>query len=81
MPELTDRDRAILHFEDSWTRDAGRKEAAIREQFGFSFTRYHQELGRIIHEPGAVQAYPSLTKRLQQARAERAEKRAKRTFS
>ena len=41
-PGLTARERAVLAFERQWWRYAGAKEAAIREEFGLSPTRYYQ---------------------------------------
>jgi hypothetical protein len=40
--ELTDRQQAILIFERQWWKFAGAKEAAVREQFDMTATRYYQ---------------------------------------
>ena len=71
MPELTDRDRDILAFERGWWRHAGAKEAAIRERFDMTATRYYQVLNRIIDEPAALVADPLLVNRLRRLRAQR----------
>nr|WP_018177445.1 DUF3263 domain-containing protein [Jongsikchunia kroppenstedtii] len=41
---LTKQQHATLEFEGKWWRFAGNKEAAIREQFGLSPTRYYCQL-------------------------------------
>lgn len=78
MP-LSDRDRAILDFENEWRRHAGAKEEAIRSELGVSPARYYQLLGRVIDTAPALEYDPMLVKRLrrmrearQQARLERA---------
>ncbi len=39
MPELSDRDRAILDLERGWWRHPGAKQRAIREDLGLPPTR------------------------------------------
>ena len=67
--ELSDRDRAILAFERRWWRFAGAKEQAIRDEFGESATRYHQELNALMDKPAALEADPVLVNRLRRRRA------------
>jgi len=80
LPELSERDRAILQFEArSWPHQ-GRKEAAILETFGLTSARYHQLLLKVIAKPEALAAEPVLVKRLQRLVARRAQARAAREF-
>jgi hypothetical protein len=65
---LTDRDRAILAFEEEHWVHTGRKQNDIREQFGISTPRYYQALGELIQNPDAVEAFPQLTKRMLERR-------------
>lgn len=68
---LTDRDRAILTFEDRFYRFAGVKEQAIRDELGISATRYYQLLNGLLDDPEALAAAPvtvSRCRRLRQAR-------------
>jgi hypothetical protein len=58
----------IIDFERRWGRRRRGKERAIRERFGFSPTRYHQMLNRIIDLPQAIAHDPVLVRRLQRMR-------------
>jgi Protein of unknown function (DUF3263) len=70
-----ERARAILDFErGAWTLE-GSKERAIRERFGFSPTRYHQLLHRIIDTPSALEYDPMLVRRLRRIREARRRRR------
>jgi hypothetical protein len=71
---LSDRDRAILTFEEQHWVHTGRKQNDIREQFGISAARYYQLLHEIAATPDAVAAFPQLTKRMLERR--RAHERA-----
>jgi Protein of unknown function (DUF3263) len=71
MPALTDRDRAILDFEKNWYRFEGAKQAAIREQFDLSPTRYYQLLNALVDNPEALRAEPVVIRRLQRQRQSR----------
>jgi Protein of unknown function (DUF3263) len=75
---LTDRDRAILDFESEWTRHAGAKEEAIREQLGLAPARYYQLLGRVIDTVPAQEYDAMLVKRLRRLRDARVQARASR---
>ena len=77
---LTDRDRAILAFENAWTKDAGTKHEKIRDAFGLSAARYYMLVNRILDDPDAQVAMPAEVNRLRRLRDERVEKRAKRQF-
>jgi len=69
--ELTERDLAILQFERQWWKYAGAKEAAIKELFDMSSTRYYQVLNALIDNPAALAADPMLIKRLRRLRSQR----------
>ena len=72
---LDDRARAILDFErEAWRLD-GPKERSIRERFGFSPTRYHHLLHRIIDTPAALAYDPMLVRRLRRIREVRRRRR------
>jgi hypothetical protein len=73
--ELDERDRSILDFERGSFMLEISKERAIRERFGFSPTRYHQLLGRVIDRPEALAYDPMLVRRLRRLRDERRRKR------
>lgn len=75
MTDLTDTERQVLDFERGWWKYAGAKETAIRDQFGFSATRYYQLLHALIERPEALAYDPPLVNRLIRLRAERARRR------
>jgi hypothetical protein len=68
---LTDRDRAILDFERSWWTQPGPKDAAIRERFELSGTRYYQLLTELLDDPAALDYDPLLVRRLRRVRERR----------
>jgi hypothetical protein len=72
---LDERARAILDFEREAWRLEGPKERAIRERFGFSSTRYHQLLHRVIDTPSALAYDPMLVRRLRRIREVRRRRR------
>lgn len=74
--ELSARELDILAFERAWWRRGGRKEEAIREEFGISAARYYQVLGALIETPSALREDPMLVKRLQRLRDARTVRRA-----
>lgn len=67
-PDLTDLERQVLDFERLRWRFAGAREAAIREQFDMSPTRYYQLRNAVIDKPAALVYAPSLVKRLRRLR-------------
>ena len=72
---LDPRDRELLDFErEAWKLHMS-KERAIRERFGFSATRYHQLLNRVIDRPAALAYDPMLVRRLRRLRDSRRRKR------
>ncbi|MEV6375983.1 DUF3263 domain-containing protein [Micromonospora musae] len=72
---LTEREQAILGFEQQWWRHAGAKEQAIRDVFGLSATRYYQLLNGLLDNPAALAAEPVLIGRLRRLRSSRARNR------
>jgi hypothetical protein len=76
--ELTAVELEILEFERQWWRLAGAKEQAIRDRFGLSSTRYHQQLNALLDSPAALRADPMLVKRLQRIRSSRERDRSAR---
>ncbi|MFC4018800.1 DUF3263 domain-containing protein [Micromonospora sp. GCM10011542] len=74
-PGLTERERAILDFEQQWWRHAGAKEQAVRDTFGLSSTRYYQLLNGLLDNPAALAADPVLIGRLRRLRSSRARNR------
>lgn len=69
--DLTERDKAILDFERSWWAEPGPKEAAIRERFELSSTRYYQLLNELIDSDEAVAHDPLVVRRLRRLRDRR----------
>ena len=76
--ELTERDHAVLAFERQWWKYAGAKEAAIKDLFDMSATRYYQVLNALIDKPEALVADPMLVKRLRRLRSTRQRTRSAR---
>jgi hypothetical protein len=76
--ELSATEAEILEFERQWWRLPGAKEQAIRDRFGLSSTRYHQQLNALLDSPAALRADPMLVKRLQRLRSARNSDRAAR---
>jgi hypothetical protein len=74
-PPLTDRERAILAFEQRWWKYAGAKEQAIRDTFDLSATRYYQLLNGLLDNPAALAAEPMVVGRLRRLRSSRARTR------
>ena len=68
LSDLDHRSKEILDFErESWKLSVT-KERAIRERFGFSPSRYHQVLHRIIDRQEALVYDPMLVRRLRRVR-------------
>jgi len=72
---LDERERALLDFEREAWKLGKPKERAIRERFGFSAPRYHQQLNRLIDRPEALSYDPMLVRRLRRVREARRRKR------
>ena len=78
VADLSDRDREIIAFERQWWKYAGAKEAAIKELFDMSSTRYYQVLNGLIDNQAALEFDPMLIKRLRRLRAQRQRARSAR---
>lgn len=76
--EISERDAAILDFEESWFTAEVPKEQAIMERFSLSATRYYQRLNTLIDEPAALGYKPLLVKRLRRLRSQRQAERSSR---
>ena len=68
LSSLDQRSREVLDFEREAWKLTVTKERAIRERFGFSPSRYHQLLHRIIDQPEALIYDPMLVRRLRRVR-------------
>ena len=79
-PDLTERDRAIIAFESTWTRHSGEKEGSIRARFGIGPSRYYQLLNAALNHPLALEQDPVNVHRLRKLRDERAHARSARSF-
>ena len=75
MQQLTDLDTATLDFERQWWKYAGAKEAAIRDVFDETTTRFYQRLNALIDRPEAMAYDALLVRRLRRLRAARARQR------
>ncbi|HIY41792.1 MAG TPA: DUF3263 domain-containing protein [Candidatus Nocardiopsis merdipullorum] len=74
-PALAEREQRILAFERQWWKFEGSKEQAIRDEFGFSATRYYQLLNGLVERPEALAFDPMTVKRLRRLRADRQRQR------
>jgi hypothetical protein len=77
-PGLSERDCRVLEFERQWWKYAGAKEAALRDLFDMSATRYYQVLNALLDNPAALEFDPMLVKRLRRMRASRQRARSAR---
>lgn len=75
-PELSDRDREILEFERLRWKYAGAKEAAVRERFDMSLTRYYQVLNALVDRPEALAYDAQLVNRIRRLHAARRRQRS-----
>lgn len=72
---LTVKEKMTLEFERTWWKYAGAKEAAIRELFDESTTRYYQRLSVLLERPDALAHDPMTVRRLRRLREARAQAR------
>ncbi|NBO54465.1 MAG: DUF3263 domain-containing protein, partial [Actinobacteria bacterium] len=61
---LSERELAILSFEQGWWSLDGPKESLIRERFQISPEAYYQELNALIDKAEALEADPLVVRRL-----------------
>lgn len=71
----------ILDFANRRFRDPGHREQAIRDEFGFSATRYFQRLNALIDRPEAQAYSPILVKALRARRALKQQARSARQLN
>ncbi|MEO6989784.1 MAG: DUF3263 domain-containing protein [Aquihabitans sp.] len=72
---LTERDKAILDFEQSWWSQTGVKADAVRDRFELSTTRYYTLLTEILEDPASLDYDPLLVRRLRRDRDRRRRER------
>ena len=75
MPDLTDLETAILAFEHLRWQQPGAKDAAIRDRFEVTPTRYYQLLRGLLGRPEALAHDPVVVNRLLRLRAQGARRR------
>lgn len=68
---LSEREQGIIDFERSWWAEPGPKEAAIRERFDVSPTRYYELLAGLIDSDDALAYDPLVIRRLRRLRDRR----------
>ena len=66
--DLTALQRSILDFEAAARTHAGAKASAIRARFGWTTTRYYQQLNALIDTEAALRYDALLVRRLQRIR-------------
>lgn len=66
---LTCPEKRILDFANRRFRTPGEREQAIRDEFGYSATRYYQRLNALIDQPRALAYAPVTVNRLRAVRA------------
>lgn len=69
--QLSQRDRAILDFEQSWWESATPRGQAVREQFQLTESEYAEVLNQLIASETALLAEPLLIRRLRRLRDRR----------
>ncbi len=68
MPDLSERDRALLHFEEQWTTPVEGKEAQVFKRFGLSMIEYERVVDALLQRPDVAADYRILFKRRGRAR-------------
>lgn len=68
---LTEREKAILDFEQRWWTMPGPKEALIKKHLSLSATHYYHLLGRLLDSSEAVHHDPLVVYRLRRQRQHR----------
>lgn len=69
--ELSERDIGIIEFERTSWQLPGSKEAAIRQRFGLSTSRYYQLRDNLLESREALQYDPLVIRRLLRLRNKR----------
>jgi hypothetical protein len=65
---LTDQDRQILDFEESWWTRPDPKATGIRDRLGMSPTGYYRRLGELVDTSDALDHAPLVVRRLRRRR-------------
>ena len=65
---LTDLDREILDFEESWWTRPEAKADGIRERLGMSPTRYYRRLSELVDVGEAMDHSPLVVRRVRRRR-------------
>jgi hypothetical protein len=68
---LTDLEKDILVFEQSWVHRPEVKDEAIRQELSISPTAYYRTLSALLDSRAALEFDPMLIKRLQREREQR----------
>lgn len=69
--ELTDLEKAVLVFEQSWVMRPEAKDEAIRQTFDVTPAKYFRMLSALLDSRAALEFDPMLIKRLQREREQR----------
>jgi hypothetical protein len=69
--QLSQRDRAILDFEQSWWESPTPRDQAVREQFQLTESEYAEVLNQLIASETALLVEPLLIRRLRRLRDRR----------
>lgn len=72
---LSDLDKRTIEFENTRWKHAGAKDAAIRDTFDESPTRYYQRLDALLKNPEAAKYLPGTVHRLLRLQEARRQKR------
>ena len=65
---LTEQDRQILDFEESWWTGPGAKASGIRHRLGMSPTGYYRRLAELVDTDEALEHAPLVVRRLRRRR-------------
>lgn len=68
---LSDLERDLLAFERLWWKHKGSKQAALRDLFDLTETRYYQLMRHLIDRPDAQAFAPDVVRRLRARKARR----------
>jgi Protein of unknown function (DUF3263) len=71
VPELTERQRAIIAFEGSWWTQDDARDTVIRARFACSSEDYYHELNQLLDQPSALTFDPLVVRRLRRQRERR----------
>lgn len=71
MRELNEEDLRVLELEETWQEKFSTKAEAIRQTFGWSATKYHIRLNRLLEDATAIYAKPVTVGRLRRIRETR----------